>query len=288
MKKQKRMYNPKTKVFHGKAVGAVQVGSFNAFEKSNVLMACIETVRRTLDNAFLEGLADPEARKHLDAFVARMDRMTPEEDPFDLLHDFLFNFRQFDMFDWRRTGITTRSVKRRDGRLERGEISGEKEYSSRQHDVDEEWDGELDFSSSFRRLGKDVVFMPVFKSNEELEAYAEKRDLQIDLEGVLDESVIDPELMEFEENKYSALTIEEAVYFQIPCVRLSTKDENGSWAYYALLDDSGYGMLDGQYYVRIFQMRTGHIMPKGPDLRLNRATEKLAREIRAQKSATMH
>lgn len=280
VKKQKNLYNPKTKTFTGKAVGVIQVGTISMESKGTIQMASIEIARRTLESAFIEGMADPEARKHLDAFVARMDKIKSDEDPFVILHDFMFHFRQFDMFDWRRAGLTARNIKRRDNRLERGEISGEREYKARHHDADEVWDGELDYSSSFARLGKDVAFMPVFKSNEDMEAYAEKRDLNIDLEGCLDESFLDSELDEFEANKYSSLSIEDVVFNQLPCLRLSTKDENGSWAIYAMLDDDSF--------VRVFQMRTSQLKPKGPDLRLNSASKKLAREIQAQKSASIH
>lgn len=225
----------------------------------------------------LEGEPDGEIKAGLNALLNRLDELQEGENPFEVQQVFLAHYRsaEEDMLnacDYRFKG-SFRTQNRRAGRVSRGEVSSESEYKARQHDADEEWDGELDFSSSFGRLGKDVAFMPLFKSTDKFEAYAAKRDLQIDIEGTLDDTFIDSELMEFEVNKYSTLSIEEVIDHQMPCMRLSTKDDNGSWALYALLDDGSY--------VRVFQMRTGQLKPKGKDLCLNRAPAKKTQPIQA-------
>lgn len=117
-------YNPKTATFSGSARGAVVWGEIPEADR----VALQETIRhaanRTVESAYLEGLADKEAKRHVAAFEERFAVLRENEDPFMLLHAFQKWFRQYDMFDWRRTGETLRAITKRQNKLARGEVRG--------------------------------------------------------------------------------------------------------------------------------------------------------------------
>lgn len=256
-------YNPKKREFFGAPKKAKRPITEMA-RKGYLIPVMMESAKAHFRH-FLEGDWDREILEGLQALHECLYGLKDIEDPFDVFHAFLGHYQPasgdlLSQADWRFKG-SFRTRNRREGQLARGEISGQRGYKERDHLPEEEWEGDLEFCSSFEELGKDVVMMPLFTNDDAINAYAARRGLVIDVEGVLDESFLDEELGVFCENRHTQLTIEEVVLNQYPCVRLSTGEAKGKGSY------AIYAMLVGGDYVRVFQYRVNSLAPRGPDLK---------------------
>lgn len=186
--------------------GAKNPPHLTAERRSTIVLAATAQARSFMDVLYKEGAHDPEAKVALRALSARLDNHR-EESPFSALHAFMAAFRQYDFLNWRLGACETiQANRKRDNRVERGEISGKTRNFT--HEKRTVWD---DDHMPDLKIGRDCFFPKRLDSEEALEAFIRERDLTLELDGTVDGK---------------------------PAISLQT-EAHGSWATY-VVDGDGY------------------------------------------------
>lgn len=153
------------------------MGEGNQLHKSTLITTIMEQARSFMDKTYAEGRGDSHAKQALSALYEKLTSLTASEDPFVIMHAFLACYRQIDFLDWRRSGETKRSERRRAGRIVRGEISGKRRVS---REIEDEVEQLAIVPDNVRHL-EDAYFPSKLSGEAALDALIESKGLQMDL-----------------------------------------------------------------------------------------------------------